>query len=329
MTCCLIERGNCLVCGQRRVLGENLAVAGSGGTAFRCCACIDEHGHTPVAKAPSAKDTKRDASRPKNDWARDEPPARLADVPNGCLVVEPVHLQGAGRSGSFMTVTDPSYHFFTGHAATRVWPAALELARHLMALPPSAGLKAVEIGAGCGLPGIVLAMSGASNRVVLTDVPWVLPLAGYNVEANFAEGDARKPEVAPLRWGSAADAYAVLKAHGAPDLVIAADVVYREDEFDPLLRTIQDLGARDNLLAVVCRDYVVQAFVQRLQGLSWHVRVCSSKGPILVIRVQPPDPPGPQKAPPPALGVSMAASGLLRHYCAPREMKMAIAAPVA
>lgn len=43
---------------------------------------------------------------------------------------------------------------------------------------------ALELGAACGLPGMLLARRGL--RVTLTDLPWLLPLTAINVQALVA-----------------------------------------------------------------------------------------------------------------------------------------------
>lgn len=183
---CTFERGDCPVCGQHRVLGRQLPRAGDD---FRCCACIDEygeeaeleHGDGHVAEDPlscgSSTSSRSEADHPTNWWATSEPPASLAQVQPEYLEVEYLTVRRGGRAERLTAVTDPVHHFFSGHGADRVWPASLALARLLLAWFSSPGgtrgsakgLRVVELGAGSGLPGILLARLGA--RVTLTDVP--------------------------------------------------------------------------------------------------------------------------------------------------------------
>lgn len=170
-----------------------------------------------------------------------------------------------------MTVCDPEHSYFSGLGssksldlaaslgAERLWGAGRAFATYLSsykfegkALKGSFSAKwqVVELGAGCGLPGMVMARNG--SEVTLTDVPWLLQMLTYNVAANFHRADLR-PSVAPLRWGNATDAAALLQASGQPDLVIGAaghrktmqkrasleaDLVYRHQDFDALLASI-------------------------------------------------------------------------------------------
>jgi len=268
-----MERSSCHVCGQRRVLGRWLGAPAPGaGPEFRCCACIDEHGDLPGTQAPRFQE----GDPPLNWWASTEPPPALCNVPPGHLRVKRIGLKARTCRENLIAVLDPSHHYFTGHGAERVWPAAVLLARHLLARPLTPGLRAVEVGAGCGLPGVVLARRGA--RVTLTDVPWLVPLAQYNAEANFADDDPRRPDTASLRWGSQGDATKLLTAQGTPDLIIGADVVYREEDFAPLLETLAALGARETLLAVVPRDGVMPSFLRRLSCFPWRVQLQDGGG---------------------------------------------------
>jgi hypothetical protein len=86
---------------------------------------------------------------------------------------------------------------------------------------PLEGLKIVELGAGCGLLGLVAASLGA--RVTLTDRPCVMPLMEQNARHNGFEPD--QVTVMPLQWGTDTDMDQVA-AVGPCDLVVATDVCY-------------------------------------------------------------------------------------------------------
>ncbi|CAE7024364.1 eef1akmt3, partial [Symbiodinium natans] len=193
-----LERGNCHTCRQRRVLGCWLNKE-AGEAAFRCCACLDEHGSGDVADMPAGQLIGDCAT---NWWACSEPPEHLLDVPPGFLSLSHWNL-GQSAAELFTTVCDPDHSYFSGLGAERVWHAGLELARHLWQSSWPTSPSVVELGAGCGLPGMVLARRGA--RVTLTDVPWLLKLIEYNIEANFVEDDPLRPSVSSLRWGSQED----------------------------------------------------------------------------------------------------------------------------
>eukprot|EP00405_Crypthecodinium_cohnii_P029213 CAMPEP_0206501448 /NCGR_PEP_ID=MMETSP0324_2-20121206/53323_1 /ASSEMBLY_ACC=CAM_ASM_000836 /TAXON_ID=2866 /ORGANISM="Crypthecodinium cohnii, Strain Seligo" /LENGTH=260 /DNA_ID=CAMNT_0053989283 /DNA_START=141 /DNA_END=920 /DNA_ORIENTATION=+ len=172
---------------------------------------------------------------------------------------------------SLRAVTDPAHHYFSGHGAERVWPAALVLANHLSdnyAGQPEWS-KVVELGAGTGLPSFVMSRSGCPSATV-TDVPWLVPLMEFNIQANFESDDCCRPSAMPLRWGSDVDAKKVMHhIGGAPDIVIAADIIYRREDFDALISTLTTLGARKVVMAVTERGGVVADFMHRLELEGW------------------------------------------------------------
>ena len=85
-----------------------------------------------------------------------------------------------------------------------MWPASYLLARCLAAPPLEMavrGAAVIELGAGCGLPGLASWVCGA-RRVVLTDLPENLPRLDAVLAANGA-GDASgrvRMSTAALDW---------------------------------------------------------------------------------------------------------------------------------
>ena len=125
----------------------------------------------------------------------------------------------------------------------RLWPAALVLSRYLCVHPELVrGKRVVELGAGAGAVGLVCAALGA-QRVVLTDMAEALPLLRDNVARNAKVGGDSTVDVLPCRWGDEADAAALL-AGGGFDLVVACEVVYKQDEV-----VLQQLAQTMSLLA--------------------------------------------------------------------------------
>eukprot|EP00035_Acanthoeca_spectabilis_P013969 m.263882 g.263882 ORF g.263882 m.263882 type:complete len:426 (-) comp16016_c1_seq3:837-2114(-) len=129
-----------------------------------------------------------------------------------------------------------------------VWDAGVVLASYLAeaysGLGSSPALlrkrQVVELGAGPGLPGVVSAICGA--KVLLTDLQPTLseicvPNAAANQRAVKASGSGGGLNVAELVWGED-----VGQDIGGPvDVVLGADVVFDEEHFPLLLRTLQQL----------------------------------------------------------------------------------------
>ena len=137
--------------------------------------------------------------------------------------------------------TDPMQTAFC-NTGNRLWPAAAALSTFLADLEMPAASTVVELGAGLGAVGMVLAMSGAKH-VVLTDQAQMLPLLVRNVEHQFgAVGweHSGAPEVRALSWGAGSS------LPGLPDqfdFVVASDIIYDEDTFDALRVTLEQLAA--------------------------------------------------------------------------------------
>mmetsp|Transcript_30311 Transcript_30311/g.98904 ORF Transcript_30311/g.98904 Transcript_30311/m.98904 type:complete len:369 (-) Transcript_30311:73-1179(-) len=139
----------------------------------------------------------------------------------------------------------------------RVWPAALALGAYLLARHRGDALAtehrrprvALELGAGPGLPGLLLANVAASEegtsifgggieRVVLTDiVPTTLDNLWHNT-TTLAPLTSRtlRCTVAALDWYQPPAQTAA--AHADVDLILAADCVYDPDIVEPLLATL-------------------------------------------------------------------------------------------
>lgn len=144
----------------------------------------------------------------------------------------------------------------------RVWSAALGLSAFLLSKGECKYESVLELGAGPGLPGLMLARIGAARSVCLTDA---VPATIDNLEHNIAANDLRSAaapaaaatdvSVAYLDWrdpvetiaarlppssrDDASSADAAASSGGRRfDLVLAADVVYEPTLAEPLLSTL-------------------------------------------------------------------------------------------
>eukprot|EP00550_Attheya_septentrionalis_P002531 CAMPEP_0198286020 /NCGR_PEP_ID=MMETSP1449-20131203/5201_1 /TAXON_ID=420275 /ORGANISM="Attheya septentrionalis, Strain CCMP2084" /LENGTH=432 /DNA_ID=CAMNT_0043983639 /DNA_START=143 /DNA_END=1438 /DNA_ORIENTATION=+ len=130
-----------------------------------------------------------------------------------------------------------------------VWDGAILLAKYLEARPNKVkGQRVLELGAGCGLVGIVAATLGA-REVMLTDLPYALPLLTENVMANQHhyvhpansriddEDNHCRVTCTTCDWfHPSAVTFAT-----TVDVILVADCVWLEELVDPLLHTLDQL----------------------------------------------------------------------------------------
>ncbi|XP_038970870.1 protein-lysine methyltransferase METTL21D [Phoenix dactylifera] len=146
------------------------------------------------------------------------------------------------------------------HLGTTVWDASMVFVKFLekncrkgrFSLPKLKGKRVIELGAGCGLAGLGMALLGCD--VISTDQAEVLPLLMRNVERNNSWIMQTNPDsasfgsikAAELDWGNKEH----IKAVNPPfDYIIGTDIVYSEHLLEPLLQTVLALsGPRTTIL---------------------------------------------------------------------------------
>eukprot|EP00045_Choanoeca_perplexa_P001199 m.18361 g.18361 ORF g.18361 m.18361 type:complete len:255 (+) comp10792_c0_seq2:50-814(+) len=116
-----------------------------------------------------------------------------------------------------------------------VWPAATFLAAQL---PNIVTFKDVilELGAGTGFTGIATAQSVPGLHAILTDRELAVPCLEANHAAN---GNSSRVHVAVLDWQQPLPSLPV-----TPTYIVAADVVYEEALFEPLIATLSALSRK-------------------------------------------------------------------------------------
>lgn len=125
----------------------------------------------------------------------------------------------------------------------------------------------VELGAGIGLVGMVMCKRG-KGRVYLTDQEYCLPLMEENVKVNFKH-DTVRPVVRDVQWGE--DLEVELK--GVADIIVASDVLYREESFPLLKKTLLDIRANSCTfyLCFETRDKEKERKFLEEMEMDWHV----------------------------------------------------------
>lgn len=130
--------------------------------------------------------------------------------------------------------------------AAVVWDAAIVLGRYLEKIASQLqGKKVIELGAGTGLTGIVASLLG--GKVTITDRKMALNVTKMNVEGNLGENQ-NAVEIKELEWGQNVSSFS------PPfDFVLGADVVYIEETFNDLLKTLQDLCDENSIVLLSCK----------------------------------------------------------------------------
>jgi len=95
----------------------------------------------------------------------------------------------------------------------------------------------LELGAGCGVPGLHLARRRPDTKVLLSDVPHLVPLLRFNAR------ETSNAEVVPLTWGNMSHMRPLMDRE--VDAIIASDIVFDPDYYDVLLDTLRLLACGD------------------------------------------------------------------------------------
>lgn len=119
------------------------------------------------------------------------------------------------------------------NCGSTLWSAGLVLAKYLeqeKSLFNKANLRVLELGAGLGLAGIVCALQGGCEEVVLTDLASVLPYLRKN--ARFISG----VKVQEFPWGEPPEQHGLRPPY---DLILAADCIYDVAQVGIFLDTLR------------------------------------------------------------------------------------------
>ncbi|XP_030054161.1 EEF1A lysine methyltransferase 3 [Microcaecilia unicolor] len=119
--------------------------------------------------------------------------------------------------------------------AAPVWEAALNLCGYFEAQKMNfIGKKVIELGAGTGIVGILAVLLG--GNVTITDLPQALKQIQENVWSNVPCQHPAQPQVCALTWGQDQDNFPT-----DYDFILGADIVYLEETYPSLIRTLQHL----------------------------------------------------------------------------------------
>ena len=163
--------------------------------------------------------------------------------------------------------------------ASSVWISAVFLADHIHLLDLNryqhlSKIRVLELGAGAGLPGILLAKTRDDVQVVLSDYPDedLIDALDQNVVSNVSDGSAH---VIPYDW-TAGDVtpFRTISPDGF-DVIIAADTLWNVDLHGAFLQSLESLLRHDvdgpssssvNLIAGLHTGrWTIQAFLKAVE----------------------------------------------------------------
>jgi len=161
------------------------------------------------------------------------------------------------------------------HTGGIVWETAYLLANYLIMkninkdqISSSCLGKTLEVGSGCGMLGLVIAISGLSSNVVMTETRDVMENLIKNVEYNTSlKKHCNTQLISPrqLRWDSYKEDIKKCQSEGSDDLdahsfdtIIGTDVIFSTKLVKPLLKTLRKMShERTNIYLCVqirCAD---------------------------------------------------------------------------
>lgn len=208
----------------------------------------------------------------------------------------PSHLSAKAAAPIELQTPDTQPANWVLHASS-IWMSSLFIADHLedlgldRHLHRAQGLRVplriLELGAGAGLPSIVIARLYDRVQVVSSDYPdeELIRTLVDNIQRNGVPGNCR---VVPYAWGS--DPSALFTPHGAEssemsgfDVVIAADTLWNPDLHDVFTQTLcmtlrRSSDARIYLVAGLHTGrYTIQSFLRTLIGAGLEVEEATER----------------------------------------------------
>lgn len=116
------------------------------------------------------------------------------------------------------------------------------------------GVRVLELGAGCGLTGLVAAHH--ASMVLLTDIEPILSVLRKNVESETKLLSC-KVNVNELRWGqfSADNIGDGLMLQHPFDVIIGSELIYKEPDLEPLIKTMLCMTHMSSVCLLAYRGY--------------------------------------------------------------------------
>lgn len=162
------------------------------------------------------------------------------------------------------------------HTGGIVWETAYLLLNFLLSRRKKLG-NVLEVGAGCGMLGQVLAASGWARKVVLTETDKVME----NLLENIKRNPTKKVLGVQLDWNHVERhaKNASLKPHSF-DAIVGTDVIFTPSLVKPLLQTLQYMSHENTVvylcLQVRCPDSHA-LFLETASQYDWEIQDVSSE----------------------------------------------------
>jgi predicted nicotinamide N-methyase len=149
---------------------------------------------------------------------------------------------------------------------TEIWPSSIGLSRFISEHRELVdGKDVLELGCGCGLPGIVAGMCG--GNVEFTDyLPEAIDLASTNWKLNLTT----TPKVSLLDWREPGNKKA--------DVILASDIAYEGRSFDPITNTLKSLLSPRGIILLSEPNRVMAS--EFIKDLSKHFSITKSNYPV-------------------------------------------------
>ena len=148
----------------------------------------------------------------------------------------------------------------------KIWHASIILADYLADMEVDTDKSFLEIGSGLGLVGIVAASFG--HRVTMTEYdPHALKFAKANKELNLNDQKANL-KIQRFDWNRP-------KLKGSFDFIAGSEIVYNENNFQPLFRLFRQYLSRDGQIILV--EGVRNTSIEFFRRMSAHFRIKARK----------------------------------------------------
>jgi predicted nicotinamide N-methyase len=130
------------------------------------------------------------------------------------------------------------------HSGARVWSSSHVLTKYLEKHRRKLKLKGkvLELGAGCGMNGIMMSKCGC-DMVVFTDIAPVIDHLTLNVERNLSnplkKDSTKNYAIRELEWENEEQCKRIKDEFGNFQFIIGSDVVYQEEHIHGLLKVLK------------------------------------------------------------------------------------------